>query len=61
MIYIKQSKAVIVLFIIGMLVISMSCKTVTPSDLSKESIIPRPVSIAASGDYFELEHRFSRH
>jgi len=55
MIYIKQSKAVIVLFIIGMLVISMSCKTVTPSDLSKESIIPRPVSIAASGDYFELE------
>jgi len=31
-----------------------SCKKESPSDLSKESIIPAPVSITATGDYFKL-------
>lgn len=31
-----------------------SCKPGTPSDLSKENIIPKPVSVTATGDYFKL-------
>ncbi|MCX6254926.1 MAG: beta-N-acetylhexosaminidase [Bacteroidia bacterium] len=43
-----------IIFII-ILVIQMSCMTKTPSDLSKESIIPMPVSITATGNYFALK------
>ena len=43
-----------VLFIAAMMIIPTSCKskTKTPSDLTKESIIPKPVSVTATGDYF---------
>jgi hexosaminidase len=51
----KHNKATIVLTIFVMFVICISCKMNTPSDLSKESIIPRPVSITSAGGYFELK------
>jgi len=41
--------------IIVSMVIAQSCKTGSPSDLSKENIIPKPVSIVASGEYFTLK------
>ncbi len=41
--------------VIVMLAIQISCTAKTPSDLSKESIIPKPVSIVATGDYFTLK------
>ena len=31
-----------------------SCKPGEPSDLTRESIIPRPVSVTATGEYFKL-------
>lgn len=43
------------LIVAAMMVIPMSCKTETPFDLSKESIIPKPVSVIATGDYFTLK------
>ena len=51
----KQNSAIAALIIIIMLVIQMSCKAKIPSDLSKESIIPKPVSITATGGYFALK------
>ncbi len=35
--------------------ILMSCSTNTPSDLSKESLIPLPVSMTSTGNYFALK------
>lgn len=40
-----------------MLLILDSCEKKSPSDLSKESIIPAPVSITATGDYFNITKR----
>jgi hexosaminidase len=51
----KQNSANATLFIIIMLLIQMSCTAETPSDLSKESIIPKPVSITATGESFTLK------
>jgi hexosaminidase len=51
----KQFLTSAALFALIMMIIPMSCTTQTPSDLSKESIIPKPVSITATGDYFTLK------
>jgi len=37
--------------------IQVSCKSGTPSDLSGEHIIPVPVSVVATGDYFRLDEK----
>jgi hexosaminidase len=50
-----KQNSVVTAIIIVILVIQMSCTTKTPSDLSKESIIPKPVSVTATGDYFALK------
>jgi hexosaminidase len=55
MINIKQNSAIAALIIVVMLVIQMSCTAKAPSDLTKESIIPKPVSITATGEYFTLK------
>lgn len=55
----KQNFNFLTLFITAMMIIPMSCKTETPSDLSKESVIPKPVSITATGDYFTLKEKSS--
>ena len=51
----KQNLALTALLITGMLLIQVSAPAKTPSDLSKESIIPKPVSITATGGYFEFK------
>jgi hexosaminidase len=42
------------LFIFIMMLFLTSCKEKAPSDLTKTSIIPRPVSVTATGDYYCL-------
>jgi len=37
------------------MVLQTSCTAESPSDLTKESIIPKPVNITATGDIFELK------
>ena len=44
-----------VLVTVFMLVLQNSCTSKVPSDLSKESIIPKPVSVTATGEYFTLK------
>lgn len=40
-----------------MLILQIACSDKTPTDLSSESIIPKPVSITASGESFSLRSR----
>lgn len=35
--------------------VQVSCRKEAPSDLSKENIIPRPVTVSASGEYFVIK------
>jgi hexosaminidase len=51
----KKSLIISAFIIVIMMVIPMSCTTETPSDLSKMSVIPKPVSVTATGDYFTLK------
>jgi hexosaminidase len=44
-----------VLATVLMIVLQNSCTAKVPSDLSKESIIPKPVSITSTGEYFTLK------
>jgi len=53
----KQNFIVPALLILLMMVLPVSCKKETLSDLSKESIIPKPVSVTSTGDYFVLKHK----
>ncbi len=50
----KKTGTTTAIIVIVMMVFQMSCSTEAPSDLTKESIIPRPVSVTATGDYFEI-------
>jgi hexosaminidase len=51
----KQNKSALALLIIAMFVMSISCNTNGPSDLSKENLIPMPVSITSTGGFFVLK------
>jgi len=51
----SQFKVTIACIITVMFIISISCKINPPSDLSKESLIPKPVSISSARGYFELK------
>jgi hexosaminidase len=51
----KQHNAITAVMISILLLIHVSCATKTPSDLTKESIIPKPVSVTSTGDYFALK------
>jgi hexosaminidase len=44
-------------FISIMMVLPISCKTEIQSDLSRENIIPKPVSINPTGSYFTLKQK----
>lgn len=44
-----------VLSVTVLFALQISCKKEAPSDLTKESIIPKPVTIEATGDYFMLK------
>ncbi|MCJ7449957.1 MAG: beta-N-acetylhexosaminidase [Bacteroidales bacterium] len=50
----RQSQALRALIVIFVLIVLVSCGQKTPSDLSKESIIPKPVSVTTTGEYFTL-------
>jgi hexosaminidase len=51
----KQINAITVLIALFILLFQVQCSAKTLSDLSKESIIPKPVSITSTGGYFELK------
>ncbi len=51
----KQNLITPSLFVLIMMALPVSCKEETPSDLSKESIIPKPVSVVSAGDYFIMK------
>ncbi len=50
----KSIKLIPTLSVVITLIITMSCSPKVPSDLARESLIPKPVSVAATGDYFTL-------
>jgi len=50
----KQHTLTVSILVIA-LVLLVSCSEKIPSDLSQESIIPRPVSINSTGEYFTLK------
>lgn len=51
----KNGLALLTTLIVVTMIIPLSCTTSTPSDLTRESIIPRPVSITSEGEYFKLK------
>jgi hexosaminidase len=51
----KLKKTTTLLIALGMLLANMSCSTDGPSDLSKESLIPKPVSMTSLGGFFTLK------
>jgi hexosaminidase len=51
----KKTLILIVMIFPVMILVPSSCTKSTPSDLTKESIIPKPVSLSATGDYFRLK------
>jgi hexosaminidase len=53
----KQDFISLAFFAVIMMIFPLSCASKTLSDLSKESIIPKPVSITATGDYFTLKKK----
>ena len=55
----KKNLLIPTFMIVIMVAIPISCKPNSPSDLSKESIIPKPVSVTATGEYFTLKERSS--
>jgi hexosaminidase len=51
----KQNKSTLVLIIISMFLMSISCNSNGPSDLSRESLIPKPVSVTPGSGFFVLK------
>lgn len=51
----KPAIYIIVLNLAIVMALFLSCAGKTTSDLSKESLIPRPVSVTPSGEYFKLK------
>jgi hexosaminidase len=51
----NQNSLVAAITVLLMLAIQVSCTAKTPTDLSKEGIIPKPVSVTATGDAFVLK------
>ena len=55
MVNLKQNITIAALIVIVMLGINVSCTVKTPSDLTKESIIPKPFSVSSTGEYFTIK------
>jgi hexosaminidase len=51
----KNQNREFTVFLILLLALQVSCTDKTPSDLSKESIIPKPVSVTSSGEFFTFK------
>lgn len=52
---IRKQQILTSLIIVFVFMMQVSCSEKTPSDLTKASIIPKPVSITSTGDYFTLK------
>lgn len=50
----KSTSSLSTIIIVLIVLLQISCGTRTPTDLTKENIIPKPVSVTATGDYFCL-------
>ena len=50
---------IISVMIIAVILFQISCKPETPTDLTKENVIPKPLTVAATGDYFCLGKKAS--
>lgn len=50
----KLTNPAICCFVIAVLFLQVSCTTQPPTDLTKENIIPKPVSVTANGETFSL-------
>jgi len=50
----KTKSQIISVMIIAAILFQISCKPESPTDLTKENIIPKPLSVTATGDYFCL-------
>jgi hexosaminidase len=51
----KQNLTNTALLILAILFVQVSLAAKSPSDLSKNNIIPKPVSVSATGGYFVLK------
>ena len=51
----KQNFAITAMLVFTLLCIQVSSSAGTPSDLSKSDLIPRPVSVMATGGYFSIK------
>jgi len=50
----KQNTATAIAVLLLIVMMQFACTPKVPSDLTKESIIPKPVSVTATGDYFSI-------
>lgn len=50
----KQNPASAIAVLLLIVLMQFACTKKVPSDLTKESIIPKPVSVIATGDYFSI-------
>jgi hexosaminidase len=55
----KLTRPFISIMIIAAIFLQISCKPTTRTDLTRENIIPKPVSVTATGDYFCLGEKAS--
>ena len=55
----KAISRIISVMIFAVILFQISCKPETPTDLTKENLIPKPISVAATGDYFCLGKKAS--
>jgi hexosaminidase len=51
----KKQNFALTAFVFAMLSVQLTSTAKTPSDLSKTDLIPKPVSVTATGGYFELK------
>ena len=49
-----KNKVILPLMVIAVLLFQTSCENQSPTDLTKTSFIPKPVSVNATGDRFEI-------
>ncbi|MCU4175271.1 family 20 glycosylhydrolase [Carboxylicivirga sp. N1Y90] len=54
-----MKRSLLVVFVLGLLVMSISCKKSVPADLGKVSFIPQPVELLATGSSFEISKNTS--
>jgi hexosaminidase len=53
----KQNPTTAIAIILVVVLMQFACTPKVPSDLTKENIIPKPVSVTATGDYFSINDK----